>query len=261
MDFSGEIKIDFIQMKRDVLEGIQNCSQRGLYHTVKWLSEMSFALKNIELPENNPFYDKDTTEVEEVLLAKSYFDLKEYDRAAHFVKDCVSPKARFLYFYSRYLSIEKKKIDNMTDTNCPPDPTKNEALKDLCTELKIEHAENKLDGFCLYLYGVILKKLDLTSVALDVFIESVKQEPILWAAWYELGKIIPDKNSIISAQLPNHWIKYFFYAHTYLEQLRNDESLQLYNTLYSMGFQNSTYVMSQIALGHHNCRSMLEKIL
>lgn len=259
MDFSSEIKIDFVQMKRDVLEGIQKCSQRGLNHTVKWLSEMSFALKHIEFPENNHFYEESTNELEELMLAKSYFDLKEYDRAAHFVKDCVNPKARFLYFYSRYLSIEKKKIDNMTDSNCPPDPTKNEALKDLCTELKIEHAEHKLDGYCLYLHGIILKKLDLTSVALDIFIEAVKQEPILWAAWYELGKIIPDKNSIISAQLPNHWIKYFFLAHTYLEQLRNDESLQLYNTLYSMGFQNSTYVMSQIALGHHNCRSKFER--
>lgn len=256
MDIAGEIKIDLELMKCDLLDGIQKCSQRGLVHTVKWLSELSFALKNIELSKTYaPNYEDCSNELEAFLLAKSYFDLKEYDRAAHFLKDCVKPKPRFLYFYSRYLSIEKKKIDNMTDTNCPPDPTKNDALKDLCTELKVEHTENKLDGYCLYLYGVILKKLDLISVALDIFIEAVKQEPILWSAWYELGKIIPDKNVIVEAQLPNHWIKFFFLAHTYLEQLSNDDSLQLYNTLHSMGLQNSTYLMSQIALGHHNCRS------
>lgn len=262
MDNSSEIKIDFTIMKQDLLEGINKCSQRGLYQTVKWLSEMSFALKNVEFTNiNSPFFEDCNTELEEFLIAKSYFDIKEYDRAAHFVKDCTSPKPKFLYYYSRYLSIEKKKIDNMTDTNCPPDPTKNESLKTLCTELKIEYSENKLDGYCLYLYGVVLKKLDHSSMALDILIESVKQEPILWAAWYELGKIIPDKNSIVTFQLPNHWIKYFFFAHTYLEQLRNDESLALYNSLYSTGFQNSTYVMSQIALGHHNCRSKYEEML
>lgn len=143
----------------------------------------------------------------------------------------------------------------MTDTNCPPDPTKNEALKDLCTELKIDHSENKLDGFSLYLYGIILKKLDLLNVAIDIFIKSVKAEPILWSAWYELGKVIQDKGSVLAAYLPDSWIKYFFLAHTYLEQLNNDDALQIYNTLCNLGFQNSSYIMSQIALGHHNRRS------
>jgi hypothetical protein len=36
-------------------------------------------------------------------LAKSYFDLKEYDRAAYFLRGCRSKKAYFLYMYSRYL--------------------------------------------------------------------------------------------------------------------------------------------------------------
>lgn len=36
-------------------------------------------------------------------LAKAYFDVKEYDRAAHFLHGCNSKKAYFLYMYSRYL--------------------------------------------------------------------------------------------------------------------------------------------------------------
>lgn len=36
-------------------------------------------------------------------LAKAYFDVKEYDRAAHFLHGCSSKKAYFLYMYSRYL--------------------------------------------------------------------------------------------------------------------------------------------------------------
>ncbi|KAG5888417.1 hypothetical protein JTB14_016321 [Gonioctena quinquepunctata] len=262
MDNSIDIKIDFKIVKADLVKGIYECSQRGLYHSVKWLSEINYALKHISLfPEEKPkIVDDNDDEMEAFLLAKSYYDLKEYDRCAHFIKDCTYPKARYLYFYSRYLSIEKKKLDNMTDTNCPPDPTKNEALTDLCTELKIDYFENKLDGYCLYLYGVILKKLDLTSTATEIFIKAVQVEPILWSAWFELGKIIPDKGTIFSTQLPDHWMKYFFMAHTYLEQLCNEESLQMYNSFYSMGLQNSTYILSQIALGHHNRRNLNDAI-
>ncbi|XP_023018410.2 cell division cycle protein 23 [Leptinotarsa decemlineata] len=262
MDNSLEIKLDFKTVKADLLRGIYECSQRGLNHSVKWLSEINYALKHVNLsPEEKPKSQDDTEEeIEAFLLAKSYFDLKEYDRCAHFIKECTKAKPRFLYFYSRYLSIEKKKLDNMTDTNCPPDPTKNEALVQLCTELKIDYYDNKLDGYCLYLYGVILKKLDLIQTAIEVFIKAVSAEPILWSTWFELGKIIPDKGTIFSVQLPDHWMKYFFIAHTYLEQLCNEESLQMYNTFYSMGLQNSTYILAQIALGHHNRRNLNEAI-
>ncbi|XP_060518320.1 cell division cycle protein 23 homolog isoform X2 [Cylas formicarius] len=191
------------------------------------------------------------------LLAKSYFYLKEYDRASFFVKNCIKAKPRFLYFYARYFSIEKKKLDNMTETNCPPDPTQNEALKDLCSELKSDFYDNKLDGYCIYLYGIILKKLDLKTLAINVLTKAVQEEPILWCAWYELGKLI---NVTSFSHLPNHWIKYFFMGHTYLEQLNNDEALRVYHQLQSLGFSDSTYVMSQLAIGHHNKRKLDDAI-
>ncbi|XP_028154746.1 cell division cycle protein 23 homolog [Diabrotica virgifera virgifera] len=258
-----DIRLDFNSMKIDLVKAIHACAQRGLYHSVKWLSEINFSLKHIQLSKEDTVDISDDLdeEVDAYLLAKSYFDLKEYDRCSHFVKDCMKPKSRFLYFYSKYLSIEKKKIeDNMIDTNSSHDPNKNETLVDLYTTLKIECFENRLDGYCLYLYGVILKKLDLVSVAIEVFIKSVIAEPMLWSAWFELGKIIPDKNFIFSVALPEHWIKSFFLAHTFLEQLNNDESLQMYNTFFSLGFQNNTYVLSQIALGHHNRRNLNDAI-
>ena len=46
---------------------------------------------------------EDAKDLDALTLAKSYFDLKEYDRAAHFLKECCSKKAYFLYMYSRYL--------------------------------------------------------------------------------------------------------------------------------------------------------------
>ena len=50
-------------------------------------------------------------------MAKNYFDLKEYDRAAHFLHACTSPKVYFLYMYSRYLSGQKKKLDDSADAH------------------------------------------------------------------------------------------------------------------------------------------------
>ncbi len=45
---------------------------------------------------------EDDTDV--YLLAKSYFDLREYDRCAFFTEDSItlSDRVRFLHFYARY---------------------------------------------------------------------------------------------------------------------------------------------------------------
>ena len=55
-------------------------------------------------------------EYDRYLMAKSYQDLEEYDRAAHFTKNCASAKSFFIHIYSRYLAGEKRKIDDSVDT-------------------------------------------------------------------------------------------------------------------------------------------------
>ncbi len=40
-------------------------------------------------------------EMDIYLMAKSYFDLKEFDRCAFFTEDCESPKVKFLHYYAR----------------------------------------------------------------------------------------------------------------------------------------------------------------
>ncbi|KAF7287587.1 hypothetical protein GWI33_005945 [Rhynchophorus ferrugineus] len=258
----NDFKIDFKSMKYELLTAIHECSERGLLQSVKWLSELNFALSHVIIKADGEFktLDDSPNETAAFLLAKSYFNIKEYDRCAHFLKNSHSPKSRFLYLYSRYLSIEKKKIDNMTDVNCPPNPTQNNNLKELCAELKSDFYDNKLDGYSIYLYGLVLKKLGLKTLAVDIFIKSVQEQPMLWGAWFELGKLISEKNKTCSNQLPDHWMKFFFMAHTNLEQLNNEEALQMYEELYSMGIQNCTYIMSQIALAYHNMRKLEDAI-
>ncbi len=54
--------------------------------------------------------------------------------------------------------------------------------------------------------------------------------------------------------LPDHWMKHFFLAHTYLELQLNEEAFQMYTMINEKGFSNSTYVMAQLAVAYHNLR-------
>ncbi|XP_011875429.1 PREDICTED: cell division cycle protein 23 homolog [Vollenhovia emeryi] len=252
------VKFNLKEVKSDLLHAIRECSQRGLLHTTKWLAELNYSLKNVEVDAHDLTADLKAPEIGEAedvyTLAKTYFDLKEYDRAAHFTKDCISPKIRFLHLYSRYLSGEKKKIDDMTDV--PPDPLKNETLKDLCADLRADHLASRLDGYGLYLFGVTLKKLQLIKEAVDVLVESIYKVPMHWGAWLELAALITDREKLDGLCLPNHWMKYFFMAHMYLELQLIDEGLALYCQLQSMGFQKNGYVLAQTAIAVHYRRDV-----
>ena len=165
-------------VKRDLRRGIIECSKRGLQQSAKWLAELNYFVK---CPPDDPldasphFEGIDPRELDTYYMAKSFYDVREYDRAAHFLSECQSPVPKFLHFYSVYMAREKRKQDNVTEElileNCSsasggkngivPD----RGLTDLMDTLKQEHNENKLDGYCLYLYGVVLKKLDLNEHA------------------------------------------------------------------------------------------------
>lgn len=252
---NNTLKFDIKEIKRDILKGIHECSQRGLLHTTKWLAELNYSLSHIKLSSNEYAQHEDDCEdeIETYLVAKTYFDAKEYDRCQFFTQNCVTPKPRFLFLYSKYLSGEKKKIDNMTENNCPPDPSKNKSLKSLLSILQADHSSKRLDGYGLYLYGVVLKKLDLIPQAIDVLLEAIHATPLHWGAWLELSPLIADRERLVTISLPDHWIKHFFLANAYLEQLCNEEALDIYMNLQT-AFEKSTYIMAQLANAYHNKR-------
>ena len=98
-----EIDLDLATIKSEITRVQGECSRRGLLHTTKWLTEINFAIKSVTPAETAA--DKSELpsgpELDTYNLAKSYFDLKEYDRAAYFTRDLSSPLCRFLHFYSR----------------------------------------------------------------------------------------------------------------------------------------------------------------
>uniref|UniRef100_A0A8C6Y362 Cyclosome subunit 8 n=1 Tax=Naja naja TaxID=35670 RepID=A0A8C6Y362_NAJNA len=260
-DFACADFSDLREIKKQLLDVAERSRERGLQHSGKWASELAFALDPLplnELPPVPELTEEDACDLDAYTLAKSYFDLKEYDRAAYFLRNCKSPKAYFLYMYSRYLSGEKKKDDETVDSLGPLEKgqVKNEVLRELRVELSKKHKARELDGFGLYLYGVVLRKLDLVKEAIDVFVEATHILPLHWGAWLELCNLITDKETLKFLSLPDTWMKEFFLAHIYTELQLIEEALQKYQSLIDVGFSKSTYIISQIAVAYHNIRDI-----
>lgn len=256
------------QIKRDIQFTQIECRKRGLVNTAVWLAELKSGL-------DPALFVKDETkeanlssvlktihtdgiaddEMDSYDLARGYFDLREYDRAAHAVRNVQSPVPKFLYYYSMYMSKEKKRLDNMTDRSNLVESGHFRDLSDLMVTLRNLYSKRKLDGYCLYLYGVILKKLDLKELAVNVFVESINAIPTLWCSYLELIPLLSDKDEIYSVNITNHWMKAIFLAHAHVELLLSDKGIRLFSELQKSGFKNSTYMIAQIAKAFHNKRS------
>ncbi|XP_013133925.1 PREDICTED: cell division cycle protein 23 homolog isoform X2 [Papilio polytes] len=151
------------------------------------------------------------------------------------------------------MSSEKKRLDNSTDIG-PDNSESTQVLLDLLSFFKANH--NSLDGYLLYLEGVILKKLDLRSQAVSVLQSAVAAVPTLWAAWVELAGLANEYEALDSLQLPKHWMMYFFAAHAFVELKLSEQALEAYIGLANAGFNKSTYVTAQMAIAHHDRRDV-----
>ena len=277
-DAEIDIKLNLTEMKLELLQKTKECQERGLLHSFKWLSEVLYSIRyvvhflhcfyhlhnqyfyfrDIKVKhQSKPEDDENDTEVDLYYMAKSYFDLKEYDRCAFFTKEAKSPKLVFLHFFSKYLAGEKRRIDNQTDTMVSNDLANLTHLKELRSDLqKLCSNEKDVDGYCLYLYGVILKKLGLNEEAKTVLQECLQKEPCLWSAWQELAYFIKDRSTLSKLRFPDHWTKHFFLAHCYLELLLNDSAIEIYSSLQDGGLKEFSYIMAQLAIAYHNKREL-----
>ena len=126
------------------------------------------------------------------LLAKTYFDVGEYQRAAATLEEeetQQTSKAVFLKGYALYLAGEKRKEEEMLERTDPLERCQvvNSKLKPLHAELSALHAEGKLDGFGLYLFGMVLKEMggDKKGAAAAVTAKSVLLESVnTYVSWY-----------------------------------------------------------------------------
>lgn len=62
--------------------------------------------------------------------------------------------------------------------------------------VRMESYDGDLDGYHLWLYGVVLKRLDLKKQAVEVLCEALRCTPCHWGAWLELASLITDKSMV-----------------------------------------------------------------
>jgi len=93
----------------------------------------------------------------------------------------------------------------MTDCSLGPDVTQSTTLLELVSELRREHKAHKLDAYGLYLYGVVLKRLELVKEARGVLVSAIHKEPLHWGAWLELASLVFDKGSVRMCKVAYHF--------------------------------------------------------
>ncbi|KAG0086837.1 anaphase-promoting complex component apc8 [Podila epicladia] len=270
-------------------EAVQACNERGLYFAARWAAEALSGLPRLandnrsdsratRLPSTFPgqrfvsSWTKDLElnanievetdgaimeEYDNYIMAKTFFDIKEFDRTAATLKGCTSHKSRFLRLYSRYLVGEKRReqetrevlgaLDNST--------TISKEIHELEEELSEGYRSGTLDAFGKYLYGVVLIKLQQKSQALDVLVDSVNQYPFNWNAWKDLAVCLPtpDDTSAIVPRLPVIFMTDFFLSHVNNTEQNNHQEIvtERLNELVKL-FPTSALVKSERALSFYH---------
>ncbi|XP_065071888.1 cell division cycle protein 23 homolog [Rhopilema esculentum] len=251
--------VSLSDVSKDLLRSLKECNARGLIHSANWAIELVSSLPPLK---TLPTFEEEATEefkddFYSYNLAKGYFDLKEFERASHVSRNCRSHKGYFLHLYSLYMSGEKKKRYQMVDVLEPSSKAvENEELRGLRAEL--QNNIDKLDGYCFYLYGVVLNGLSLYTEAIEMLLKAVEKEPVHWGAWKELASICKNRETLQNLKLPNHWMAEFFQAQAELEVQMTEEALRRYENICSAGFAKSTYVKQQMALAYYNLRDFVQ---
>ncbi|CAM8926795.1 unnamed protein product [Rhodiola kirilowii] len=200
--------------------------------------------------EEDDFLDSDL-----YILAKSYFDCREYKRSAHVLRDQTESKAVFLRCYALYLAGERRKDEESIELEGPLSKSDavNRELVPIERELSTLRKHGTIDSFGLYIYGLVLKEKGNENLARTVLVDSVNSYPWNWSAWSELQSLCTSVDILSGLNLSNHWMKEFFLASACQELRLHSQSLAKYEHLRST-FAFSNYIQAQIAKAQYSLR-------
>lgn len=197
-------------LRSDLFDACQKLTNLNLFQSAKWGAEALNGLpeskkilkiKEPELDEN------DILDQEKFVLAKSYFNCKEFDRAAHTLKNCKSANSLFLRSYSILISVDKKATEetdgslnlsmfkSFQDSNEDLKANNNQKkklnnlngkLSKVVHEINNYHSKNPENAFLYYLNGIIYNKKKKYTLAQRNLYNSLKLFPYNWLCWKEL---------------------------------------------------------------------------
>lgn len=151
-----------------------------------------------------------------LLIARNLFDLREFKKCAHLIKDYAkNPKyqsAMFLYYYSLFMNGELRKEEEIFENGgkyhplCQLGPlpapqgnhktSANQELSHIEADLAPLYNQNQLNELNMYLYGIVLKEQMKKTEAREVFIKVLNLFPCFWSAWLELCRLIEGEDVV-----------------------------------------------------------------
>ncbi|KAI5854374.1 anaphase promoting complex subunit 8 [Tricharina praecox] len=261
------------------------CSERCLYQSAKWAAELLTSMDvpppsaetSVALPQaylhpmsaDTAELALETVEFNQYLLAKSYFDVHEYDRASFVLQNCKSSKARFLHLYARYIAGEKRRDEDSEMVLGPLDgaETRNKEVAGILTALEEIFAEKdgdtmwgEDDSWLLFLYGIVLQKQKNEEEARGALLKSVNLYPYNWSAWQELGATIgtlTDLNTILPS-LPANIMTNLFVLSTNQELYQTADPIHSQLSDLLNLFPGSSWLKTQRALLYYHARDFEE---
>mmetsp|Transcript_13992 Transcript_13992/g.32886 ORF Transcript_13992/g.32886 Transcript_13992/m.32886 type:complete len:598 (-) Transcript_13992:229-2022(-) len=257
-------------IREQLNEAVVELSFCELASSAQWAAELCVALPN----EANGLHSSSSPSVRcclasgqtysSIMLAKSHFQMREYNRAAfalqHVRNIHKNPAALFLKLYSLYLAGEKRREEEAMEVADPVEKcqVKNAELKTIEEQLAALYEQQLLDGLTLYLYGIVLRGLEMKAEARRVLLQAVRVFPCNWSAWLDIIAISSDLNDVNDVHseldLPDHWMVWFFEAALHIELQRNEEAREIYDSL-RQHFPESSYILSQVATCLYNVRN------
>lgn len=191
--------------------------QRCLRKACEWTEDLLYSLTEEGEEKLLSKLDKDfndvTTDFDPFFeQAKACFELQEFDRAAHIIRNRLhDDKIRFLYYFARYKAAEKKRIDLSSEVSAIIPKKAQIKYDELKDSIERSMEEREPDGWLLYVYGLVLHKFRHRKNAIHVIVKAINLTPVNWSAWYMLTTLITNKDQLYSLPLPNHLFKVFFY--------------------------------------------------
>ena len=216
------------------------------------------------------------------LLAKSYFDLGEYRRCAHALREATHPLSMFLREYATFLAGEKTKGQscplggvNVDGGNGSADSTQTKAigarkavpdssvgtnveLESLNEWLRAQDLTGSKDGFLTFLHGLVCRESGQPEHAKMLLAEACRKYPLNWSAWQALIPLLASDEEERALDLPReHWVYRWFTGVFQLELQKNKESLDTFVAL-GRNFPQSNMLLGHMAEAHYNLREFDE---
>jgi len=266
-------------MNTEALRGLQNelrkaileFDARCLWGSSKWCAELlndigHDLVANRGQPEEVPSSLPYPEFTSDILVAKAYFQMKEFLRCAHVIQDNNTPHGLFLKCYAKYIAGERSKQQRQVEAKDPLQvaSVKNQYVTELLATMQSQYKADptSLDGYCFFVFALLWRNVGNVEKARFFLIESIKSVPLNWSAWLTLAELITNKHELgeISDLLPKHWIKEFFQAHI-LTTWHDSESITKSHQILSylaIKYQESSWVVAKTIRNQYQNRKFTD---